>query len=166
MLRDKIDKQIQLRKGLKTKQIVIKRKKTKSNIWKNWRKMKLKKNLILWVISNKKIVIKKDGPNLKENKIEGLHWKFGGLSMKIKEEREMKKKIVDTKPEVHWPHALPRDGGDTKMIQISSQKPVFGSWVTPHTPSEELGRSPYTFPCNTRANYFLFLNSILYLFRY
>jgi hypothetical protein len=32
MLRDKIDKQIQLRKGLKTKQIVIKRKKTKSNI--------------------------------------------------------------------------------------------------------------------------------------
>jgi hypothetical protein len=32
MLRDKIDKQIQLRKELKTKQIVIKRKKTKSNI--------------------------------------------------------------------------------------------------------------------------------------
>jgi hypothetical protein len=32
MLKDKIDKQIQLRKELKTKQIVIKRKKTKSNI--------------------------------------------------------------------------------------------------------------------------------------
>ena len=51
-----------------------------------------KKILILWVISNKTNSNKKNRPNIKEKKIEGLRWKFEGLSMKNKEKREKKKK--------------------------------------------------------------------------
>jgi hypothetical protein len=43
----------QLRKRLKTKQIVIKRMSTKSSKWKNLKSNEIKKNLILWIISNK-----------------------------------------------------------------------------------------------------------------
>jgi hypothetical protein len=42
--------------------------------------------------------------------------------MEIKSEREIKEKKkeknVDTKLEVHWPHAPPRDGDATKMFQM------------------------------------------------
>ena len=65
--------------------------------------MELKKKILFHgLFQIKQIVIKKNRPNIKEKKIEGLRWKFEGLSMKIKEKREKKKKkIVDTKLKIH-----------------------------------------------------------------
>jgi hypothetical protein len=37
----------------------------------NWKKIS-----IFWIIYNEKIVIEKQGPNMKEEQIKGLLWKF------------------------------------------------------------------------------------------
>jgi hypothetical protein len=53
---------------------------------KNWRGMKL------IFFSNKKMLIKKYGPNLKHKQIEWMLWNFGGSGIKIEEERKKNEK--------------------------------------------------------------------------
>jgi len=56
---------------------------------------------------------------MKKKQIEVLSWKYRGSSMEIKKERETKgrKKTVDTKSKVCWPHVLPNDRRVAKVIQ-------------------------------------------------
>ena len=54
-------------------------------------------------------------------------------------EKKIEEKTVDAKSKVCLPHTLPRNEGAAMIIQISSQKPLFGHYKSPHSSPRDGG---------------------------
>jgi hypothetical protein len=105
---------------------------TKFKRWKKFKEDEIKNNFQIEIIyTNKKIVTKKYGLNLKEKQTEGLLWSFLEATHNSRRERERRKKSINAKLSSITIHAPLKEVGTAETNKKITKEGLFGHLKSP-----------------------------------